>query len=74
MKYLIITLIVLSSIPYIIGLENERNVIIVCQNFTERTDSDIEDVLSVYYFDNVDCFSKPTFADYYKSGLKTLQL
>jgi hypothetical protein len=61
----------LVAAPYLVGLENERNVIIACQNFTERTDSDIEDVLRVYNFDT-DCLSTPTLADYYKSGFKTL--
>ena len=62
---------VLFTAPYFVGLENERNVNIVCQKFTERTDSDIDTDLSVYNFD-IDCFTVPTFADYYKSGFKTL--
>lgn len=73
MKYFIIISLFILSIPYFIGVENERNVIIICQNFTDRTDSEIEDVLRVYNFD-IDCMTTPSFTDYYKSGLKTLQL
>lgn len=73
MKYFVIISFFILSIPYFIGLENERNVIIICQNFTDRTDSEIEDVLRVYNFD-IDCYTTPSFSDYYMSGIKTLHL
>ena len=67
----IIVIIAVISAPFFVGLENNRNAIIVCQNFTDRTDADIENVLAVYNLEN-DCMSEPNFMQLYKSGLKTI--
>tara|TARA_R110000868_G_scaffold1729_2_gene13872 strand:- start:2726 stop:2953 length:228 start_codon:yes stop_codon:yes gene_type:complete len=59
-------------IPYFIGLNNEHNAIMVIQNLTDSTDSDIEDVLSIFNFPNVSCMEEPGYIDCYKSGLITM--
>lgn len=60
---------ILSFAPYFIGRFQYNNACMVIQNLTERTDGDIEAVLCVFNFRNVDAFSQPTFADYYEAGL-----
>ncbi len=66
------TLLILAAfVPYFIGLINHQAVIKTCQNFTERTDSDINDVLFVYGFD-LDWDEEPKFTDFYRSGYRTI--
>jgi hypothetical protein len=35
----------------------------------DRTDGEIEAVLSTFNFRDIDAFEQPTFADYYEAGL-----
>jgi hypothetical protein len=64
-------LILTALVPYFIGLINHQAVIKTCQNFTERTDSDINDVLFVYGFD-LTWDEEPQFTDFYRSGYRTI--
>ena len=60
---------ILSFAPYFVGRFQYNNANMVIMNLTERTDGEIEAVLCVFNFRNVDAFEQPTFADYYEAGL-----
>lgn len=67
-----------SSLPYFVGRLQYSNVVAVCQNFGNEcnddlsTDSEIENVLSVYNFDIDALQPHPFFADYYRAGYLTI--
>lgn len=71
MKTLILNILLLLSSPYIIGKIQYNNTIIVCQNLTDRTDEEIENVLSTFDFNN-DWQQDPTTLELYNVGMKTI--
>lgn len=61
-----------ASIPYFVGLLNHQSAIVTIQNFTDKSDNSIEDVLRVYNF-NLGLEDVPTFKNYYRSGIITIK-
>ena len=67
--------------PYAIGRIQHNNVVRVIQNFGSdegectrfASDADIEEVLAVFNFPNVDALGEPTFWDYYMAGVITIE-
>lgn len=67
--------ILVAIAPYIIGYCNYtlagETICFLMDTMPEwGSDGDISNILSVHFF-NIDAFDKPTFSDYYHSGLKT---
>lgn len=47
-----ITLALIIALPLLVGKIQLNNTIVVCENLTERTDGDIENVLQTFGFEN----------------------
>jgi len=69
---LLISVLLLWSVPYFIGKFQYSNACMVIANTTDQTDGEIEDVLYTFDF-QIDCFTTPSFSDYYSSGTKTIE-
>jgi len=69
---LLIAVVMLWSVPYFIGKFQYANACMVIENITDKTDGEIEDVLYTFDF-QIDCFTTPSFSDYYISGTKTIE-
>lgn len=68
MKTILLSMLIL---PYILGLFQYHNACMVIENITDKTDGEITSVLYTFDF-QLDVFDTPTFTDYYKSGLLTI--
>lgn len=80
MKTLFVALLILLSVPYLIGRLQFNNAVAVVQNLGNDdsdaenifgSDGDIENVLAVFNF-QIGALDTPTFSDYYKAGLQTI--
>jgi len=65
------TFLLIFALPLLIGKIQFNNTIVVCQNLTERTDGDIENVLSTFNF-SFDAMHEPTCVELWENGVTTL--
>ena len=75
---ILLAIIVINAIitPYAIGKIQFNNAICTIQNLQSDefgSDADIEDVLAVFNFADVDAVAEPTFIQYYQSGVITIE-
>jgi len=65
------TMLLIFALPLLIGKIQFNNTIVVAQNLTERTDGDIENVLSTFNF-SFDWRHEPTYIELWENGVTTL--
>jgi hypothetical protein len=59
------------ALPLLVGKVQLNNTLIVCQNLTERTDADIENVLLTFGFEN-NWNQEPTIVNIWEVGSNTI--
>jgi hypothetical protein len=59
------------ALPLLVGKVQLNNTLIVCQNLTDRTDADIENVLLTFGFEN-NWNQEPTIVNIWEVGVNTL--
>ena len=70
-KLCIATWILIFALPLLVGKIQLNNTIVVCQNLTERTDADIENVLTTFGFNN-NWYDEPTIIEVWEVGVTTI--
>ena len=66
-----ITFALIFALPLLVGKVQLNNTLIVCQNLTEKTDADIENVLLTFGFEN-NWNQEPTIVNIWEVGVNTL--
>jgi hypothetical protein len=66
-----ITFALIFALPLLVGKIQLNNTIVVCENLTERTDGDIENVLQTFGFENR-WEEKPSIINIWEVGATTL--
>jgi hypothetical protein len=59
------------ALPLLVGKVQLDNTVKVCQNLTERTDADIENVLTTFGFDN-ELHQEPNIINIWEVGVTTI--
>lgn len=59
------------ALPLLVGKVQLNNTLIVCQNLTDRTDADIENVLLTFGFEN-NWNQQPTIINIWEVGATTI--
>ena len=66
-----ITFALIFALPLLVGKIQLNNTIVVCENLTERTDGDIENVLLTFGFEN-NVEQEPSIVSIWEVGVTTL--
>ena len=66
-----ITFALILALPLLVGKIQLNNTIVVCENLTERTDGDIENVLLTFGFENR-WEQEPSIINIWEVGVTTL--
>jgi len=65
------TFALILGLPLLVGKIQLNNTVKVCQNLTERTDGDIENVLHTFGFDD-NWLEEPSIVDMWEVGVTTI--